>query len=278
MNQPSDASAALQAVLVDAHVHFYPGFDPRGFFEGALGNFDAAARQLGVGTSALGCLLFSETAEDHFFTRLAAREVEVAGWSFTRAGEDRALIGGRPDGRQLLLGAGRQIGSAEDLEVLALGTTREYPRGAAFVEAFESALASAGAVVLPWGFGKWWFHRGAIVRDILERYADRPFFLGDNAGRLEGSPRPRLFAEAERKGHWVLPGSDPLPLPGEDRRAGSYGCLIETALDPERPLTSVLAALHASRAAPRTYGRLTPPHRFCSAQVRLQVRKRLRRR
>lgn len=278
MHQRSDRPADLHPVLVDAHVHFYPGFDPARFFEAALGSFDAAAAQLGVASPCLGCLLFTETPDDHFFTRLAARDVEIDRWTFVRAGEERALMGRRGDGRQLLLGAGRQIGSTEDLEVLALGTTVEYPRRPRFVDAFESALATAGAVVLPWGFGKWWFRRGAIVRDILQRYADRPFFMGDNAGRLAGTRRPPLFAEAERTGHWVLPGSDPLPLPGEDGRPGSYGCLIDTTLDPERPLTSVITALLASRAAPRTYGRLTPLPRFCSAQVRLQVRKRMRRR
>jgi hypothetical protein len=278
MHQRSERSAELHPVLVDAHVHFYPGFDPAGFFEAAVGNFDAAARQLGINRPPLGCLLFTETPDDHFFTRLAARDVEIMGWTLAPTGEERALMARRRDGRQLLLGAGRQIGSAEDLEVLALATTAVYPRRPRFGDAFESALATAGAVVLPWGFGKWWFRRGALVRDILRRYADRPFFLGDNAGRLAGTRRPPLFAEAERTGHWVLPGSDPLPLPGEDARPGSYGCVIETTLDAERPLTSVLTALHASQTAPRSFGSLTPLPRFCSAQVRLQVRKRMRRR
>ena len=274
MNDASDL--APRPVLVDAHVHVYAGFDTARFFNSALANIRAGGRELGLTSEPLGCLLFSETADDHFFLRLAGGEAGAVGWTFEPAGEDRALLARREDGATLLLGAGRQIRAVEDLEVLALGTMHEFGRQHRFIEAFETALATAGVVVLPWGFGMWWFRRGTMVREVLERYEGRRFFLGDNGGRLAGSRRPALFAEAERRGHWVLPGSDPLPLPGEEQRAGSYGFLIETVVDARRPLTAVLSAVCASPAAPPTYGSRTPFPRFCMAQLRLQARKRLR--
>ncbi len=110
--------------------------------------------------------------------------------------------------------------------------------------------------MIPWGFGKWWFHRGALVEKVVCR-SERPgICLGDNAGRPEIAGRPRLFREAEERGIPVLRGSDPLPMPEQVDRAGSYGFLLEEGFDAGRPAESLRRALRALSSPPRTFGRL----------------------
>jgi len=274
MREPA-APTGAEILFVDAHVHLYRCFAADRFFDCALANV-ANAAAAGGSARPLGCLLFTETAGDHAFAELAGGERPAQRWRVRPTAEASALFAERTDGACLLVVAGRQIRTREDLEVLALGTTTTYADGIPFLETVETALATAGAAVQPWGFGKWWFRRGGLVRRALGTVTDPHFFLGDNGGRLAGTPRPRLFREAEARGCRVLPGSDPLPFPGQEQRVASYGFLLEGPLDAGRPGSSLLALCSANPEPPRPYGRLESLGAFCRSQVMLQVRKRLR--
>ena len=98
--------------------------------------------------------------------------------------------------------------------------------------------------------------------------------LGDNAGRLELAGRPRLFQEAEARGIPVLPGSDPLPLPAQGDRAGSYGFLLPEGFDERRPAESLRQTLRALDRPPRTYGRRRDLAAFCQEQLALRLHRR----
>jgi hypothetical protein len=259
--------------IVDAHVHLYRCFAVDRFFDCALANV-ATAR---AGARGLGCLLFTETAADHAFAALASGDDTSQRWRVRPTEEPSALFVERAEGERLLLVAGRQIRTTEDLEVLALGTTATYQDGLPLMETIEQALNTAGAAVIPWGFGKWWFRRGELVRRAIAHINNPHFFLGDNGGRLSGTPRPHLFAEAEARGRQVLPGSDPLPFPGQETRVASYGFVLEGEMDPSRPGSSLLACCSSTPTSPRTYGKLESLPSFCRSQVTLQLRKRLRR-
>ncbi len=69
----------------------------------------------------------------------------------------------------------------------------------------------------------------------------------------------------------MLPGSDPLPLPGEEARVGAYGFAVDVALDPLRPAAALLAVLR-SGAFFAAFGRRERLTRFVGNQLALQRR------
>ena len=173
---------------------------------------------------------------------------------------------------------GRQIVTAERLEVLALGCSREFPDGQPIRKVLDAVADSNATAVIPWGFGKWWGPRGRTLLDILLSNFAPPFFLGDNGGRLGLGRGPALFAEAEARGVFVLPGSDPLPFPSEAQRLGSYGFVLPAWEESSRPVDALRASLRRLSASPRVFGNLTPVLRFCRMQLAMQWRKQVWRR
>ena len=264
-------------LLVDGHVHFYPCYDRSVFFDGALANFRAAAAALGLASGATGCLMFSETARDRYFRALrsgAGAGAAAAGpWRFERTGETDSLIALRDGGGEILLIAGHQIETAERLEVLSLGSDADIPDGLEIGPTLEAVQESGGLAVLPWGFGKWWFARGALLEAQLRTIDPAGVFLGDNGGRPGLFPSPGLFRLARERGMRILPGTDTLPLPHEAARAGRYGFVLEGAVERRQAAGCVRALARGLAAQPRVYGRLEGLGAFCRNQVMLRLRK-----
>ncbi len=271
--------------LVDAHVHFHSCFDREDFFENALGNVRTAAAGLGFDPGAVGCLLFTESAGERYFQRfraLAGQAPSACGWQFRPTGEAESLIAGCGGRDRLILIAGRQIVTAEGLEVLAIGCDTAIPDGGALPDVVASVRAAGGLPVLPWGFGKWWLGRGRVLAGFLDRPEEPgrgapPVFLGDNGGRLERSLRPAWFGRAEARGIAVLPGSDPLPFVDQVRKVAGYGFVLDGALDRDRPAAGLKALIAGLAASPRPYGRLESLPGFVRSQIKMQIVKRLRR-
>lgn len=258
------------AALVDAHVHLHRCFAPAAFLDAAARNVAAAAAAWGLPGDTPGVLLLAEQAGVDAFGALAGGP-PLEGWTLgpiTEAVSLRATGPGRPP---LILVAGRQLVSAEGLEVLALGTRQAWPEGRPAAALIEAALQAGALVVLPWGFGKWWGRRGALARRLLA--ADPRLCAGDNGGRPAGVPRPRGLGLAARAGRLVLPGTDPLPLPAEVGKAGRFGFVVPADLDPDRPFASLKAWLVRQRASPRAYGRLERPATFLARQLALRRRR-----
>jgi hypothetical protein len=273
-NSPQPLPAPL---LIDAHVHFYSCFNRGAFLDAAARNFARGAAELGIAGPVIGCLMLAETAEARWFLRWQRREdgVKRGAWDFEPTPEPAALIARRrSDGERLLVIAGRQVRSREGLEVLGLATVEEFPDGLPFNDALARVRWSSALTVIPWGFGKWWFYRGALVERVVGRKERPGLCLGDNAGRLELAGRPRLFHAAESRGIPVLPGSDPLPLAAQADRAGSYGFLLEEGFDERRPAESLRQALRALDRPPRIYGRCRDLAAFCGEQLALRLRHR----
>lgn len=269
----TDQTPLPASLLIDAHVHFHVSFDRDAFLDAALENFARGARELGISNPYTGCLMLAERADDRWFLRWQRGEdgVKFGRWGFEPAAEPAALIACRKeDGARMLVMAGRQVRSREGLEVLGLATLEEFPDGLPFNDALARVRWSGALTVIPWGVGKWWFYRGALVERIVCR-SERPgVCLGDNAGRLELAGRPRLFREAEARGIPVLPGSDPLPLPEHSARAGSYGFLLEEGFDETQPAQSLRRALRALDRQPRSYGHCRDLTGFCQDQYALR--------
>lgn len=259
----SAASRIPACALVDAHVHIHPCFPLESFFDGAVENFRKAARG-----AAAGCLLLTEMAGSHWF--LNAPETAGA-WTLASNEEKSSLVARRSSGESLIMVAGRQVVAHERLEVLALGRDADIPDGLPLAETLRRVRDSGALPVLPWGFGKWSGRRGTLVAATLAR-PEGELYLGDNSNRLQLAGVPRLLREAGERGILVLPGSDPLPFPNHAGRAGSFGFVLETALDPLRPAEDLLRRVRALREQPRTYGRGETLPRFLQAQASLQLR------
>jgi len=266
------------AFLVDAHVHFHACFDPQAFFDGAIRNFRRGAAQLDLAANSPRFLLFTEAAGDDYFRRLKQGALPGAHWPwrFRGTAEECSLIASRQRGEEeLILVAGWQVVTREGLEVLALGVTERLPDGMKLIETLNAARDCGAVAVLPWGFGKWWFRRGKLVASVLDSPEVRELiFVGDNGGRPNFSRRPGHFALAESRGIHVLPGSDPLPFPSQEAKAGSYGFALDGKLDAARPAESLKQALRELKHQPPVYGHRERLPGFLRYQVSMQFRKR----
>jgi len=261
-----------ERVFVDAHVHLHDGIPAHRFVRAVSGNVcqqrDRAGR---APTSAMIMLTESHGVEG--FERLQAcdgAEVRVRGTA-----EPVSLRVDMPGKPPLFVIAGRQIITAEKLEVLALGTREVFPDGQDVASVIDRVGERGALAVLPWGFGKWTGTRGRRVREIVEDTRRFPHVLvGDNGGRPGMFRRPPLLSHAERLGRLVLPGTDPLPLPGEIDKIGRFGFVADCELDPDRPFRSLRDWLARQRVSPPQYGELERLPVFVRRQVELRLPRR----
>ena len=239
---------AAARVVADTHVHLYPRYD------------------LGLALTALAANLARTPAGAHaaFF----AERHDCSAFAALRGG---AGLPARPDvavtalsdpGSLLLTGtggvpvylfAGRQLVTAERIEVLALLLAEAPPEGRDAGRTIDAILATGGIPVLGWSPGKWWGARGRHARRLLERYGSS-LLLGDTALRPTSAPEPPLMREARRRGGGVIAGTDPLPFPGEERLLGSYASVFAGEIDAERPVESARRLLRTATAGAATAG------------------------
>lgn len=239
---------ALARVVADTHVHLYPCYD----LDLALSSL---AFNLGRTAAGAHAAFLAERRDCRAF---AALREGAAGPLPRDAGvrphPDPGAVVLTPAGAPpVYLFAGRQLVTAERVEVLALLLPDAPPEGLAAGRTVEAVLAAGGVPVLGWSPGKWSFGRGRLVRDLLARFGSS-LLLGDTALRPASGPEPPLMREARRRGVGVLAGTDPLPFPGEERLLGSYASVFAGTLDPERPVDSARLLLRSAAAGGGTAG------------------------
>lgn len=262
--------------LVDAHVHLYASFRLRRVLDGALANFRRAADRVGIRGAASPVVVLADRADTHHFRRLRDGPERVApGWRVRRTEEDAAVVATRGADEEIVIIAGRQIATSDALEALALGVDAEFEDGRPLRDTLETMVRAEAVTVIPWGFGKWWFRRGALVREILAGPLGERIFIGDNGCRPRGLPRSSIFAEARKRGIWSLPGTDPLPFPREASRPGSFGFVLNGELGRPTPARDFRRLIHDLDDQPRPYGTPESMLRFGLHQTVLQVRKRV---
>jgi hypothetical protein len=200
----------------------------------------------------------------------SGREV-LGGWEIQNTAEPASVIAQSGASRRIVIVAGRQIVTTENLEVLALATKQRFEDGLP-IDATLSAVNAAGAIaVIPWGFGKWWGRRGSIVSRLMKERANFGFFLGDNSGRPRLMSAPTQFKEAQAKGVQILPGSDPLPFASECWRPGSVGLMFRGTLSEVTPAADLKALLQSRLGAAKRYGDLEGSIRFVRNQCAMQL-------
>jgi len=255
----------MSGIRVDGHVHLHRGVDlPRAV--------RAVSARAAAGPGEL-VLLLAEGPRERVLPRLRGAPGVVV--------EDTAEAGsvrvrGGPDGNggtSVTIVHGRQLVSADGLEVLALGLPPAHPigdepdRSRPTTELLARVLDTSAVGVLPWGVGKWLGGRGRIVDAIASGpLARHPrFALGDIFHRTWPWPEPAAF----RAGPPILRGTDPLRIPGLEDRPGAYGSIVEGRLDPERPWASIRDAIEAGGIG-GTFGRPASPFLALREQIRVR--------
>ena len=266
-------------ILVDSHVHIYDSYDLTLFFDSALSNFRKGSQELRLRHKPLVCLWLTESVKHNYFYRFSHQETERfrGPWGFHHTEESCSLYAIRENGEEILIIAGRQIQTKEGLEVLAVGSTQHVAERMTIDETLARVKEIGSLAIIPWGFGKWWFRRGAVVTRLLESGQRGSFFLGDNSGRPLLSKRPRHFRTAEERGFSVLPGSDPLPFPYETTKVGRYGFLMDGQVCRKRPAEQLKRMTHEIVSTPPAFGGLEGFLAFCRNQSVIQINKHVKR-
>jgi hypothetical protein len=272
-------------LYVDAHVHIHDCFDLQEFFTAAAVNFSCHSGQLCESLSTNRVLCMTESQGDNKFADIARLadsgseddDPDTRRWNFHRSADPACLLARHPELGEIVVIAGRQVVTAEKIEVLGLGSTEAWQDGAPASDVID-ALASTGSLpVLPWGFGKWLGARRGVVRDLIERYEGGMLHLGDNSGRPAIMPEPPEFELARRKNYRILPGTDPLPFRSERRKAGSFGFKMCGRLSSESPWSDLRDKLVDPTTSLSSFGRLETPIRFLRNQIAMQYVSRTRR-
>ena len=267
-------------IYLDAHVHIQERFNLDQFLLCALDNFDRQRVATAPQSSSTYSLLLTEAKSLDFFSLLACQARQLTGllpaaWQVRTTAEEESLLlkhEFRPATRMFVI-AGRQLVTREKLEVLALASLAKIGDGKALVDTIDEVRNRGGLAVLPWGAGKWLGKRGGIISDFLQSASPDSLFVGDNGGRPEFWPRPALFDLAARRGIRLLPGSDPLPLKGEECRPGTYGAMVDGACSDETPASDLKRLLLDSNKMINPFGQRQGAWQFFRTQLGLRLAK-----
>jgi len=209
-------------VIADTHVHIYPFHDREALIDGAFRRLAAL-----VPAAETRAICLTERHDCHAFRDLPGDRAEAnavkwgEGWIF----------------------AGRQIVTRERLEVLALTIDAHIADGQPIADVLLRIREAGGVPVLSWAPGKWFFNRGDVMKKLIENSSPGDFLLGDTSLRPTIWPEPCLMGTARKRGFSIVAGSDPLPVPGEERYAGTYATILQGSFDAAKPVSSMRSLL-----------------------------------
>ena len=263
-------------IVVDAHVHIHEHFQLSRLFLISLQNFRKALNQYQIYEPFESFLLLTESSGTNQFRRLVGTVDADSSEDFSVSATSepatiRITSGG---GQQLYIVAGRQIVTAENLEILALGYGEDYPEGRPLNYVLKDLEESGCLRVLPWGAGKWLGKRGKIIESLVSNWDGGPLFLGDNANRPKFWSLPAVFEQAVSKGIYNLPGSDPLPFSGLEKKAGSFGFMLRGEIRDEAPFQSLVSHVVGRPQSITQFGNAEGLGAFIQNQIAMQIVKR----
>lgn len=256
---------------MDGHGHLYASFDMGTALDSAAANFGRGRRELGLDEAIPAVILLADPAGGD--PPVARFDDPAGAWRFRRVDEETVKALHENGREELFIVAGRQMRTAEGLEVLALATLERFPQGRDLRSTLRLVQGSDAVPVLPSGFGKWTGRRGSLVEAVVADWGGERLLLGENGGRWSGLPEPEILRRARRGGVPVLAGSDPLPLPGQERRVGAYGSLVVEGFDSGSPGPSIRRALLGLQGQPRVFGARESLIPFVLTQCGMQLRK-----
>jgi hypothetical protein len=263
-------------IAIDGHVHIYPGYDVSKAVNCLIGNLGKIpitpplSSQERGGPVSLG--LLAESRSCRFYKDILQHGSPVKGDKPSlAAGPDEGCLSILESGviKGYLI-AGRQIVTAERLEILGLGIDVAITDGLPAEETLQAIRAQGAVPVLSWSPGKWFFARGKLVKKLIETHSAGDFLIGDTGLRPAFWPLPRLMQMASQRGYTIIGGSDPLPLPGEEPWIGTYGITTQASFDPEKPAQSLRRLLADTSTRFTLQGRRCPPLAFTSRWIKNQ--------
>lgn len=272
----SQVNKIRQKILADAHVHIHHCFEIEKLLNASLANFQKIALTKAEIYKLIFLIFLTEMPGDVEFSQLlksAENHQQNNNWKFAKTQEAVSISAVNNDNKKIFIIAGRQIVTAEKLEVLALISNANFVDGLPLETTIQNIVSKGGIPVLPWGVGKWLGNRGKILQKLLKSDSLPMLYIGDNGGRPNFWPRPSYFQVAEEKGWKILPGTDPLPLKSEYTRPGSFGFMVEGEIDFETPGKSMKQILLDPTTSLQPYGFLETPFRFIRNQFAIRYGK-----
>jgi hypothetical protein len=261
--------------LVDSHIHIYDCYDLKHFFNSAFRNFSLYNAKFSKADNFIGVLFLTEANDYNFFKAFydePEKYSEKINYEIKRTSEESSLRISY-NGNIIFLIAGQQIVTEENLEVLAIGTTKRFSYDKSIFETISLVIDNNAIPVLPWGVGKWMGKRAEVIKELISKRSD--FFLGDNGNRPAFWSIPGIFKSGEFEGIYNLPGSDPLNFKSEENKPGSFGFYFNDRIDQEYPSKDLKQKILEHRKF-KTYGKPEMPFKFFLNQLNIQINKKLR--
>ena len=260
-------------LFVDAHVHFYDCFSPCSFFNSAFYNLSSLSEK--GNESSAQVLLLTETARESGFLRLLEASKNPAkavckvdeNWYCYATGEPDSVILKTRSGKVLYVIAGKQIVTREGLEVHALATNVSFEDGKPLQGLLDEIRSSGGVAAMPWGTGKWLGRRGGVMKSMCGRFSRIGILLSDSGIRPWIWPESKLYKSGPR----VIAGTDPLPIPAEAFRTGSFGFTVLAQWDQSRPAQSMRSVLVNRELEITRFGRSQGVWQFLSRQIAIRT-------
>ncbi len=268
-------------IFIDGHVHVWPTYDLKLFFEAAFTNFNAVATPLRAASSSLYVLMVAELPGLEMFCTLTEnlKKQEQAGTGpallRTQPGQG-ILLSHKNFSSPMLLVPGKQLVTSELLEVLSFMSVRTISPGLTLPETVNAVLSAKGIAVLPWGAGKWLGKRGSIMKRYLAVSGTgkrRGVLLGDNGNRPWFWPKSGIYRFARLAGTSVLPGTDTLELKHDFQRVGSFGAWLDVNADRQDPLGQLRRLLSSESSRMVPYGKPMGTVNFVRSQLSLRRKK-----
>ncbi len=254
-------------ILFDGHVHLYPDYDWALALRTLFTNLGPKGIRLGFLTESAGCRFYQAACENpSAFVRAGIAVQPGPGPNALTVTLAETVLG--------VLIAGRQIVTAERLEVLAIGTDASLPDGQPVAQTLDLVRECGGVPALSWSPGKWFSARGRLIESLITSRTPGSFLLGDTALRPTCWPMPRLMQMARDRGFKIIGGSDPLPLSHEEQQLGTYGVSAMIAFDPLAPADSVRRMLTYSNTIFAPIGKRSAPLSFARRWLSNQCRSR----
>lgn len=265
-------------LIVDGHVHVYPGYDVDKFFDSALTNMKHFSTSLYPGEENVQkILLFTEGKDNDFFNQFKKGGISLKNtdFKFKETKEECSIILTKKGEALCYILRGRQIVTKENLEVLAIASGQQIPDGLPIRDVIKKITGQKEIAVLAWGVGKWFFKRGEIIKQVIEENKSPYLFVGDNSARPGFWPLPRLFKLAKKSNIYLINGSDPLPFKEEASKVGSYGFIIEGDFNPAEPAKSFRKAVQTNPQSIRFFGSRDTTFSFFKRQAKMFLKKHL---
>lgn len=208
--------------ILDTHLHLYPEYNlPQAFNQ----LIDHSA-QFGQEVSRIACL--AERHDCQYFESISQGKTHLDGFKVEQVVDNEIFLTRERDQLSVSILPGRQVITAENIEILALASNETINDGQPALDVIYQVNQLGGVPVLAWSPGKWFAKRGKLVKRLITELDGQSFLIGDTTLRPYGWQTPGLMKQAMAHGFGVVAGSDPLPFAGEEKWLGRYYSMVES--------------------------------------------------